>query len=389
MTDVVDMDISSQEEDNKAKHNTNKKQQQQVKIHTVIKAPKQAANTGNLPPPPNLHLARFEAIPVNELPVIKNIRELVLEYPHMQSDPITGQPNCTDALNKFNTEMKTLNHEIEAKVMLLQDELPIPKPSEIQKKHFESANTWQLDVFKDKLRRLPIPQLIFHDPNSSDEELFSMFKMPQEDLVKMLRSEALRLPIASAQLESDLLRESGTWSHLVTKRIYNFPPCMWGPECMTYSKLVGKIQGLDKPMILTQFMFEEEYTAFIQGGRSGNIPPRPCVLCCRDSLADWIVYLRAEKLKGTTSSSIRFQNPEKEIHQFYRNQQNCENGYDSNFMLPVKIGEPIIESIVTLNSSLLRCDTLINGRRRIDQSALLWKHAKLPEPKSGETMKNF
>jgi hypothetical protein len=388
MADDLFMDISSQEEDEKYTSNA------------AIK-PRNLANTGNLPLPLDLNsFAQYIVTPVDELPVIKSIQDVIKNFPHMQSNPETGEPNCLLACNKFQNDMKTLGHEIElkAKPTTTTNELTLSSSNktafEIKKYHATSSEIipWQIPVFETKIRRLTVPNWYFDDGTATPEELMKSNKLTQEQFHSLLRKGVFALPELKADMESELLGEAGAWTHIRTGQEYYFPPCKNGFECIGYTH-VGKMKGLEKPMILMQILFPQEYTHFMKTTfLSNSTPKRPCVLCCRDALGDWVTALRADKMQGGTGMIIvgqNFQDESKQVLQFYSNPKNQDNGYAAEFMLHAQPNEPIIESLVTLNLSLLECKSLSNGRRRIDQSALFYKSPIQPKPQLGETLQNF
>lgn len=383
------MDISSQEEDNLKSSKPSASNKQST---ALIKPPKQLANIGNFNAPMDLGLAHYQTIPLDEMPVITSINNLVKDFPHMLTDPETKLPNCEDACNKFLTDSKTMGCEVELRT--LNSDLSSSKLSllQVQKNHLQASETcpWQLTAFLEKLSRVPVPQFYFNDQTSTNEELLHINQQSQTTLNQMLRTGVLQLPIAPVVLENELLHEAGEWRHHKNGQTYHFPPCSFGEDCLANKHLVGKIAGLNKPMILMQFMFLEEYWEFYQHQKS-SFPPRPCVLCCRDSLGDFVTFLRANQMQGKQLMTQRaqFELKSDQVMQFYRNLQGQENGYDSHFMLPTKLGEPIIESILTLNTCMLKCVTLETGRRRIDQSALIWHPPKNPVPRVGESLRHF
>lgn len=393
------MDISSQEEDNKVVNNS-PVITSTIRTHIVSKKSNNNNNNKSkrklIAPPKNLNLSQRAEL--DNLPVIQSIQDLVRQYPHMKTDPDTNEPNCEDACNKFQLDMKTLDQDVELRVNIQlpeeQEELSTRNNSlfQIKKSHYNVAEQvpWELELFNEKLSKLSVPELYFNDKNVSNEEFLKMNNQSREQLSRMLRQNALKLPEVSSVLEDQLLHEAGEWTHLNNNEKYFFPPCQFRTDCIA-NKLVGKIRGLEKGMILMQFMFQQEYMDFYQKKLTHDLPVRPCVLCCRHHLADWVTYLRSMRMDGQNvgTQHVQFEYKFEEVHQFYYNKVGCEHGYDADFMLRALPNESIIESIVTLNSAVLRCETLSNGRRRINQRAIVWKPPSLPEPKIGDTLKNF
>lgn len=429
ITNTSMQDISSQEEEQMRLNLINNTLQpprpQAVASQTtnvIIIKPKNIANTGNLPAPKDLKtLANYTMMPLEDMPVIQSIQQLIHDNPHMQSNPATGQPNCEAACNKFLNDMKSLGHNIELQhhtnnnnnttkkksssttattdlVLGSEDNNNNNNAVDIKKSHKNCSDVipWQFVVFTEKIRKLHVPNWYFNDSTLSNEAIIELNKKDQDTFNNLLRRGVLALPEQNTIIENELLTEAGEWKHIKPPyTLYYFPSCSLGLECIGQSEslLIGKLKGLTSPIKLTQVMYIDEYKTLLKTNSTSHIPPRPCVLCCRYLLADWVTFLRANQMQGKTGihkMHSAFEYKSDQVHQFYRNPQDCVNGYAKQFMLPAKPKEPIIESIVTLNLCQLECKTHpINGRRYIDQSSLFYVPPPLPQPRVGENLQTF
>jgi hypothetical protein len=409
-------DISSQEEDlmrQNTRHNNNNDNNNNYKTTAPLKT-KNMANTGNLPPPVDLSsLTIYTKMPLDQMPIIQSLQQLVLQYPHMQSNAITGQPNCIEACNKFTDDMKASGHEVQLvehtnnntnkpNKKQLVDELKLSThdtdAKKIKERHKELSNIipWQLAAFTEKINLLPVPNWYFNDSTMDNKQLMEQNQKNQDTINSLLRKGVYELPLQTTVIENELLTEAGEWPHAKRPNDakYFFPACCLNLKCIGQStEIIGKLKGLTSPIKFTQVMYVEEYQKLLQTNSTAHIPPRPCVLCCRYLLGDWVTFLRANSMEGKNSIQkihYGFEYKSQQVHQFYRNPQDCVKGYAKQFMLAAKPKEPIIESIVTLNLSLLECKLHpATGRRYIDQSALFYQPIPIPKPKIGENLQNF
>lgn len=343
----------------------------------------------------------------SNLPVIKTMQELVQENPHMlMMNPEADTPRCELAWNKFQIDMRNNNHQItlEKPVQVAAAATTETNTTtatktvfDVKKLHAVAGATipWQIPLFHQKISQLTVPKWFFFDETTNAEEFREKNLFGQEQLTDLLRRGTLKLPELNAPFETEILGEAGRWLRVKTNRYYHFPPCVRQMNCIGSTLLVNRVKGLTTPMVLMQMLFPEEYQQFIiHGELPPNTPQRPCILCCRYDLGDWITFLRSNRMhqhntNNTSTPVVDFKNECKQVFQFYRNPKDVEKGYDSRFMLKPQIGEAIVDSIVLLNTSLLECKTLSNGRRRIAQDALFYRGNKEPNPNIGESVQHF
>lgn len=347
------------------------------------------------------------------IPRIQSIHDVFVKFPHMQSDPVTGVPNCSLAVDKFLSDSKQDGNHITTKpkkkagAVVKPENPPLPtsivpdsfwdNQTQIEERHVEQSQTtpWQIAVFLETLKRVQPPVWYFSDPYSSMAETMNMNRIDQGTFNSLLRKGVIDLPIMSEMLESDLLAEAGTYTVGDLAGVYDFPPCFNGSNCIGCSPdMVNHMKGLTRPIILTQVMFLSEYTDFLQRNvNASRIPNRPCILCVRYTMADLITLMRANRSTSTAETApyvdSNFQYESTQVLQLYRNIPNQPDGYAKEFMLYPEPGEAIIEPIVMLNRSKLECKLDPNGRRFIDQSALAYQSSKMPKPRVGENLESF
>jgi hypothetical protein len=233
-------------------------------------------------------------------------------------------------------------------------------------------------------------QLLASTPLASYFDESGLRSHTEEDIHAMLRSGGRRVPMQRAGLEQELLMQSGLWEH--RGKQYNFPACSRGEQCFAFTDY-QKIPGLKVPIQLTGMMFQNEFDEFLA---SNTLPAcsRPCVLCCRDIVSDWIYTIRGSRMMGKPgtqqcSDQRAFEQVQNRVMQFYFNLMDTEGGYFSSYMVTPTQSEPLLQPIVRLNLSLLAARKLKGGRICIDQSALVYKPpSKLPA-RPGELVSSF
>ncbi len=322
-------------------------------------------------------------LPEDSIPEVRGMDQIQTDYPHL------GNRMCDLALYKMLTtkvltvDPKRLN-KTKASPQQPQQTHQL-STEEVKAMHAKQAaiDPWAITLMQTKFNRVFIPTFYHHNVNSVHDK--------QEDLHKMLRRKILMLPMMSAQLESALLVESGPWqdSHGNT---FHYPPCINGSKCVA---CVHQFPGHIRPVILTAMMTESEFVTFTRTRAARNIK-RPCILCLRDSLVDWITYMRsirthgdpkAEENKANPQLAEEVQNP---VYQLYYNLTDCAGGYFAEHMThPLNDMDTIIEPIARLNRSLLLPRLYPNGQVWIDQSAIIWSPHPASSPTVGQNMASF
>lgn len=195
------------------------------------------------------------------------------------------------------------------------------------------------------------------------------------------------LPILTANDEARLLGESGTfpWTdpsgrvHRIT-----YPPCSHGNDCVGrrgggMHRLIGLTDALrgcppDHPgVILTAIVFPYEWTR--------QVPPepqpkdaRPCVLCYRILLSDYVYQMR---WSGTSRTSAA------PTVQLYANPVNTEGGYAADFVLRPQspMTDYLTDACAEFRYLHLRMqrDEAQGGRWVVDQSDMIYRSMQQPQ----------
>ncbi len=375
----------------------------QSRSHPPSSSSSSSANQ-SLPPPDHslsdLAKLQLEAYPMVKegTPCIMDIRELPLMYKHMGRDPVTNMPICDAALFKM-THAHTHQHkdpssssnqkkgtqtrvkkEDASAVCGFVNALSITKAkssSTVSKKKFQFAasevQTWDQLAFQDLLKTMH-PVHFFVREQITD--------LKQETFMAMLKRQQLHMPTLTSDLENKLLRESGRFFCSRRSREYVYPACLNGKDCIGMQCWIpGQIRGFT----LTSVMYEDEYTRFIETGIAPQ-PCRPCVLCCRDNLVEWVVHRRSTSMMTNmqhTETSVN------KIEQVYSNLVDCQGGYFRSYVFFPVPGEAQIDPICRTNLSMIRVLDDPGTRARVDQSALIWRPSIHDNPHTGENLSHF
>lgn len=248
----------------------------------------------------------------------------------------------------------------------------------------------------DKMKRLPVAAVRI--------QLFGN-GVTDEQLIQMTKERALELPLLTSDHENLLLRESGkSWCSTTQKHVL-FPPCVHGEQCKAYtiplqvsqlhpdaassSAADSKLDSV-KPLILTQILYPHEYDALTRSG-SIHVEPRPCVLCMRYALYDFVLCLRNNRRDSSNSDHVV--EPESiGLHQLYRSLVDEPGGYvrDQMMMPEAQSWEGFVDPFVVYRYSRLRAvyDT-VSSCWFVDQRALLYRMPEVASVRVGETVAHF
>jgi hypothetical protein len=145
------------------------------------------------------------------------------------------------------------------------------------------------------------------------------------------------------------------------------------------------------PFIMTQLMFEHEYSALVSS--NARPPPRPCVLCCRYQMGQLIPHIRALVRLRSMDAEPVFELDETKCIQFFREKKDTEEGYLDGYMLkPGNTGrwEGFVDPCLNYNwSCLVAKQDAATGRKYIDQSLLKFRPEIKETPRIGERASNF
>lgn len=261
----------------------------------------------------------------------------------------------------------------------------------------------------DKMNRLPVAAV--------RTQLFGN-GVTDEQLIQMTKDRTLELPLLTSDHENLLLRESGkSWCSETQKHVL-FPPCVHGEKCRAYtlpllvSQPMPQVQtpssasasaaalpdaaddnkgSVDpvKPLILTQILYPHEYDALTRSG-SIHVEPRPCVLCMRYALYDFVLCLRNSRRDSHGGLVVV---PESiGLHQLYRSLVDEPGGYsrDQMMMPDAQSWEGFVDPFVVYRYSKLRAvyDT-VSSCWFVDQRALLYYPPRPVSALVGESVAHF
>jgi len=217
----------------------------------------------------------------------------------------------------------------------------------------------------------------------------------RDDLKTSVRS---ILPVRTATLESNLLRQAGgpyAWDLPNGQiKMINFPLCVYEKGCV--SMLYWQcFRGLTEPIIGTSSMNQEQWDRLIATGEFPAETREPCVNCYRFYFAN-IHMDHCRQLMMTGENLIK--KPINQSHalsiqsmQKYYNLMDQPEGYCYEYIESNTIGNSIFQPLVRLN-----CANIIvykeKDRWKFDQSNLIWNPAirdHLSPPRIGEQIQHF
>jgi hypothetical protein len=219
--------------------------------------------------------------------------------------------------------------------------------------------------FQEIMARLQPPRLT--------AELYGL-KLTEEETVQQICNGPGELPCLDASFESRLLLEAGRFA-LDDGAMRDFPKCVLDEEC---------IMNKDYGKICCALMSRDEYDKFLQSNKQPN-NARVCIPCHRDAMSA-LTFTRRQQLPNYPTL------PPDKILQLYTNKTDCEEGYyDSDCIKhpASQAWEGFIGAIACYRKSRLKHVVLKNGQHAWDQSAMIWKHPKIPIPGMGERNQDF
>ena len=384
-----------------------------VKAARSLKAPNQsedAATTRRLaercPVPPatsNADLVTRLLIPPGDVPQMKNLSQLLSDCCYLKQN-IDGSPLCELQLQNIesgqlrggagaaSSSATAVGVKLaEKKPRTSEDDLALALQSAIRANKPDTRGHWVKQEFDRMLARLPIPEFYEHgaDVQSMQEQLHRQMQLQQFDLF-----------VQTAQLETHLLAEAGTFVSVKDpSKEWTFPPCRNGASCVGMTESV-RLQP--RPFIFTMIFFEFEYSNFLLTGQTPRVS-RPCVQCSRQHMTECVVFDRAVRMCGESrvevDSVLPLTRTGSEVKQFYQNLCDRPSGYHRIHML-LNNGTPgdlVTEPICMPGRSVLFCvdsTTLVHKETRrpriqVDQSALVWTAPRAPTPQIGQNLLAF
>lgn len=202
---------------------------------------------------------------MREAPRILDMRDLVKMYPHLREGSdcrLAHAKRCSQTSSSQSAEddaSSSLGHT-----------------DATQEQHARMAAVVPAEVADFQQKRDALPLHKFYVDGEAESEL------TQAQLEAQLRDDRLQLPYLSASHESLLLGQAGRFVD-TDGAVRVFPACARQSQCVA-STLA--IEHLSERIVLTSLMYPAEYRRFLKHGQVPTVA-RPCVLCCRQVLADW------------------------------------------------------------------------------------------------------
>jgi hypothetical protein len=262
---------------------------------------------------------------------------------------------------------------------------------------------WVTELFRSKLQQLPVPDYYFHDPTETNTTA--------DDIYALLRRKQQQVELFDFAYEQLQLGEAGTFfvqpKAQQAARAVTFPPCSRGSACC------GMLNGIPDPdkigtFVMTQMMYRHEYHTLMFSAGAAPPPARPCILCCRRLLVDWVTWNRTitmtsevlapdsgdnDAYTAQTASQLHANSHIAPVYQLFRNLVNEPNGYFSQYVLTPREGDAIIDPICMFVLPVLKRVawpvSTTATRRYIDQSLMQWKPTVHSTPRLGESIQNF
>ncbi len=435
------VDISSAEEDTRRRAIVRKKLNKRLQVSSSSQTksseskhqtqdthkPSQSAIT---PPKPLTEYADTRSITTTEpIPRVCSMSEFALTYPHTQLDD-QAKPKCLLGIDKYTSTKK---RNVLASIGITQQESNaihqspgdigedvlgsepnlsiisgggpystqlnnvITTTSSSSSDHNKQVATkaWFTEALKKKIEQLTVPRFY-------QDDVVGGGGSSSDALSDALRRGQVHIPVMPSQLESELLCEAGRWEHS-RNCTYDFPACARGDKCVCTTEY--QAMGAPKPFVCTAMMYPREWKDFLESFTPPQVI-RPCIMCLRFTLADYITFLRQQRMYTDTpdttqgssldcnpvyQESARYRAPS--VFQLYYNLVDCPGGYHKEYILKPQAGENIIQPIVRPCVSFCPVSVLQNGRLYIDQSAIAcsmegWKPSDRT-PNIGENLRHF
>lgn len=332
-------------------------------------------------------LARRRGVAPQDMPKMKKLQQLTREYQHLAPDTdcalaaLKSQP--LPAMNGLSAANSQAAREA---AMEIDSHLT---PEQVAERHAQQAKVipYQVAGFEELLSSTP--EIKFYTQQASEPAT-------QEQLEQSLREGRLVMPHLRASFERQLLAQAGRWPVLdakgrATATSREFPACALGELCVGRTV---KFRHLPPGgVVFTSLMFPEEYEMLLETGVSLTAA-RPCVLCCRKLLAEWVLACRAKAMEHDVGAAkpredAPWQMQQTRVRQFFYNSVDVEDGYKERYVLQPSANEPLVHPLVMLSRDVIFARQCATGRWLIDQTAIEWAPPPDLRPGMGETHEDF
>lgn len=314
--------------------------------------------------------------------------------PLASSSQLSGLLTSSTVVKKERVP-REVKSEFDTRVSLLNERVSITHLGALKTRPYE------LDVAKQLFEKMHPVAWQLADAQDSHTAKLSIRQQLQQRLVS--------LDLLESSFADVLLYESGRWPaleyderthrHHEGKTQRTYPACIEGMECVCMTMRFEALDGSKPPgFVCTQLMSLQEYKKLIES----NIQPRearPCVLCARNQMGEWVPCLRSMRRSKTmfTSGAASLIGGDWTLHpdesfQLFREIKDAEGGYVGKYMLEPNPGawEGFIDPICQLNYSCLFIAPEATGKRRnVDQSMLKYKPEIKENLEVGETIAHF
>lgn len=243
------------------------------------------------------------------------------------------------------------------------------------------VDPWQVSAFREACSKFASPSFAQpRHPPTGDPHHVTARELSQAELTQRLLDGRLSLSVQTAEHESRLLVESGTWRDPSDGRERTYPACMLGDNCIG-NQSDFFLCNQTRRITWTAMMFEAEWRNF-QSTSVYTGPPRMCVLDHRKQLPEIILLRRLLKMHPSRGDSMGCVD-EPKLLQTYSNLVDQVGGYFRKYVILPEPGDPMIQPIVSLCASTLKVVPVSGSsasqrhQLRVDQSQLIFQSAPL------------
>jgi hypothetical protein len=380
-------DASSAEETERKQRNVHRRNKlQKAAVAAVTPVPEPPVLLAG--PTPLNNLAIYHNL--EHVPQIMGLAELKLECPNLKEESgcrlieqklVSSQPSKQKSRSNMGNEQE-LKKLADALARDTESVTTIAREHSAQSK----VIPWQIETLKKSFEGLTVGR--YHQQELTTRTL------TQEEIYDCLRKKMQHLPLLTSDLETCLLREAGTWTY--QHQVYDWPACVNGTACYCMSlPFEGDVpatraKAAGKKFICTSMMYDHELTEFLVTHQ----PPhqrRPCIVCLRITLVDYVTRIRAEGNQPDIPTSLTFEDHTRSIFQIYGNRAGVMGGYHVDYCLYPLPNEALIEPVCMIHTNLLRLRPCEHdpGRLCLDQSVLVYTEPTALIPRIGENGQHF
>ena len=205
-----------------------------------------------------------------------------------------------------------------------------------------------------------------------------------QEACQLLRSRNVSIPLISADTESEMLRQAGTWVFPGVGR-RDFPPCCYGNRCIGMRP--GMVHNLTEPVVFMRAMTEKQWAALKERNEQPSNKGWPCVL---DGRMHTTEYVMLERLQPRPGHTIEREEPEA-VYQLWRNLVDQPGGYHRQYVYMPRENEILIDPIARFNMWALPAvrPAVKGGAWTVSQEAIVFRPPPPPAALLGESVQDF